>query len=204
MINAVSLKGVNGNVILKLDPNVSFEEIVTQIRKLVSEQRTFFSHGSLNIDTQGRVLSEDEIATLDEIFGDIGVSFKINEVEHVSKEPPKLGKNVLIVEHTVRSGQVVKFDGDIVVLGNINPGSEVETPGDLYVFGSIKGSVKAGRRVVALGFNAASMEIGGILTDYKTDERSKKPRIAEVDKELVSFKLLEEREVKPVKRGRNG
>jgi len=200
----VTLKGINGDVVLKINPNSPFEEIVEFIRTLVLTQRNFFSKGYLSIDTQGRELSQDEIKEIEEIFSGIGVSFRINESEKVYGKDNLKQNNVLIVDHTVRSGQLIRFDGDVIILGNINPGGEVEVSNNLYVFGSIKGTVKVGKRVVALGFQPTSLFVGGKIVDVKTDERAKKPRILEIVGDTISFKTLEERELKPTRRGRNG
>ena len=38
----------------------------------------------------------------------------------------------------VRSGQVVKADGDLVVIGDVNPNGRVVAAGSIYVLGTIK------------------------------------------------------------------
>jgi septum site-determining protein MinC len=44
----------------------------------------------------------------------------------------------------VRSGQVVKADGDLVVIGDVNPNGRVEAAGSIYVLGRLKGIAHAG------------------------------------------------------------
>ncbi len=45
---------------------------------------------------------------------------------------------------TVRSGQRVVSDGDLVVIGDVNPGGEVAAVGDVYIFGRLAGIAHAG------------------------------------------------------------
>lgn len=50
----------------------------------------------------------------------------------------------LLVRHTMRSGQAVKFSGNVVVLGDVNPGAEIHAGGDIIVMGWLRGLAHAG------------------------------------------------------------
>ncbi len=50
----------------------------------------------------------------------------------------------LIIRSTLRSGQVVRYSGSVVVIGDINAGAEVIAEGDVVVWGSLRGMVHAG------------------------------------------------------------
>jgi len=52
--------------------------------------------------------------------------------------------NAYLVKATVRSGQTVLFDGDVVVLGDVNGGAEVIASGDVVVVGTLRGVAHAG------------------------------------------------------------
>lgn len=45
---------------------------------------------------------------------------------------------------TLRSGQEVIFAGNVVVLGDVNPGAAIEAEGDVIVMGNLRGAVHAG------------------------------------------------------------
>jgi septum site-determining protein MinC len=49
-----------------------------------------------------------------------------------------------MVEGTLRSGQSVRFEGNVVVLGDVNPGAEVTAAGNVIVMGVLRGTVQAG------------------------------------------------------------
>ena len=55
-----------------------------------------------------------------------------------------LGDNVMIHRGTVRSGQVLQHEGNLLFLGDINPGGTVIVTGDLYVMGALRGLAHAG------------------------------------------------------------
>jgi len=48
------------------------------------------------------------------------------------------------VKGTVRNGQRIYYDGNIVVLGDINPGGELVAGGNIFILGTIRGMAHAG------------------------------------------------------------
>lgn len=50
----------------------------------------------------------------------------------------------LFVKHTLRSGQVLRYHGNIVVIGDVHAGSEITASGDILVWGEIRGIAHAG------------------------------------------------------------
>ena len=50
----------------------------------------------------------------------------------------------LLIKSTFRSGEVVEHPGDVVVLADVNPGSEIRADGDIVVLGALKGLAHAG------------------------------------------------------------
>jgi septum site-determining protein MinC len=52
--------------------------------------------------------------------------------------------NTVLIKRTVRSGQCIQYAGNIVVLGDVNPGSELIASGNIVVMGALRGVVHAG------------------------------------------------------------
>jgi len=50
----------------------------------------------------------------------------------------------LVVRRTLRSGQSLRHPGQVVVIGDVNPGAEVVAGGDIVVWGRARGIVHAG------------------------------------------------------------
>jgi septum site-determining protein MinC len=57
----------------------------------------------------------------------------------------------LVLKETLRSGRRIYHEGDVVVIGDVNPGSEIIAGGDVIVWGRLRGLVHAG----ALGNSTA-------------------------------------------------
>lgn len=60
----------------------------------------------------------------------------------------------LYVKRTLRSGTSIEHDGDVVIIGDVNPGAHVAAGGDVIVWGTLRGTVQAGASGVARNENA--------------------------------------------------
>jgi len=73
---------------------------------------------------------------------------------------------LMTVERSLRSGQIVRFGGDVVMYGDLNPGAEIIAGGNILVFGAVKGMAHAGARgndgahIVAFDFRPTQLRIG--------------------------------------------
>jgi septum formation inhibitor MinC len=59
---------------------------------------------------------------------------------------PKVTVPTLLVKQNLRSGQVLRYDGHIVVLGDVHAGAEISATGDVVVWGELKGIAHAGSK----------------------------------------------------------
>lgn len=101
----------------------------------------------------------------------------------------------LLVRRTLRSGQRVRFYGNVVVLGDVNPGAEVTAGGDIVVMGWLRGLAHAGAEgndqavVSAFRLNPTQLRIAnyiGRAPDQGEAVLPDVPEIAEVrDGQLV-------------------
>ena len=74
-------------------------------------------------------------------------------------------KQTIYVNQTLRSGQTLEFDGNIVIIGDCHPGSEIKATGDITVWGALGSIAHAGSRgnrdakIRALKMNAVQLRI---------------------------------------------
>lgn len=75
----------------------------------------------------------------------------------------------LYIRRTIRSGQSISSDGNIVVIGDVNPGAEIIAKGDITVWGILGGIAHAGSdgnnyaRIRALKLNPVQIRIGEVF-----------------------------------------
>ena len=53
-------------------------------------------------------------------------------------------ENTILIQRTLRSGQSIHYNGNVVVVGDVNPGAEITAAGNVIVIGSLRGVVHAG------------------------------------------------------------
>jgi len=84
--------------------------------------------------------------------------------------------NTLMVDKTLRSGQKVNYPGNVVILGDVNPGAEVVASGSIIVLGTVRGVVHAGaegfEKAVVLAFRLmpTQLRIADHITRPPDDE----------------------------------
>ena len=111
----------------------------------------------------------------------------------------------LYVSQTLRSGQTVNYEGNILIIGDAHPGSEIIAEGDITVWGILGGIAHAGSKgnisakVRALKLNAIQLRIAGLYARrndtlnvpyvQKTDEFT--PEEAQIEEgKIVIYKKL--------------
>lgn len=107
-------------------------------------------------------------------------------VERATGEMPvsvQRGAPALIVKTTCRSGEVIRYPGDVVALADVNPGAEIIADGDIVVFGALRGLAHAGAAgdlkatIIALNLESHRVQIGPHIGEAPARvRRSKSPR----------------------------
>ncbi|MBR5329734.1 MAG: septum site-determining protein MinC [Firmicutes bacterium] len=54
--------------------------------------------------------------------------------------------NTMLIEGPLRSGHKVDYDGNVVVMGDVNAGAEVRASGHVMIFGALRGMVHGGAK----------------------------------------------------------
>lgn len=86
-----------------------------------------------------------------------------------SSEPEAPANNALYLRQTLRSGQSVRHDGNVVICGDVNPGAEVIATGDIMVFGTLRGVAHAGAtgsedaQIIAMNLRPTQIRIAGFI-----------------------------------------
>ncbi|MCL2840493.1 MAG: septum site-determining protein MinC [Defluviitaleaceae bacterium] len=80
----------------------------------------------------------------------------------------------------LRSGQTIRFEGSVVIMGDINPGSEVVAGGNVVVLGALKGMAHAGAKgdlqchIAALDLRPTQVRIADIISYVPAPPKGKK------------------------------
>lgn len=138
-------------LLVKLDTNLTVDENIAQIKEKLSSD---FFRGSLAvIDFESANMSEENRRKVEEavrgtnarLLGD-KPSLKLEkQVKNAPPPPRTAGVRILkVINKNLRSGQNVEHDGDVLIIGDVNPGSYVTASGNIIVMGILSGIVHAG------------------------------------------------------------
>ncbi len=108
-------------------------------------------------------------------------------------------ENTILVQRTLRSGQIVRYDGNIVVLGDVNPGAEISATGNIIVMGALRGVVHAGAGgdenaiVLAFRLQPTQLRISNHITRPPDNEaiETDHPEMARIRDGVVTIEIFQ-------------
>ncbi len=147
----VMIKGTKEGLTLHLNDQCSFDVLKKELdEKLSTHYRE--NEGSplitVNIQTGNRYLPEEKQEELKEIVRKKR-NLIVNDVTSnviTKSDAQKLmdEKNIDTIAGIVRSGQIVEVPGDVLIVGDVNPGGRILAGGNIYILGVLKGIAHAG------------------------------------------------------------
>src|SRR6202171_6679273 len=105
--------------------------------------------------------------------------------------PLAVGVSTLYHRGTLRGGQALHNLGNLVVIGDVNPGAELIASGDIVVFGSLRGVAHAGAqgdraaRVVALELAPTQLRIATLIAVSDPGSKPRGPEHASIADERI-------------------
>jgi len=168
----IAIKGTRNGLLLTLEPETPFGDLLTALSERLSEAPTFFRGASLALDTTRRTLQVSERTQLEALLAYYHMSVAVPEPATTARldsqvsaaQSPEVSAanslqssqeqsiqqdlrtfdDTLFIRRTVRSGQAIHHPSHVVVLGDVNPGAEIVAGGDIIVWGVLRGMVHAG------------------------------------------------------------
>lgn len=145
----VAIKGTKDGLVLRLDDKCAYSDLLAELRNKVAENG-LDGLAEVRVDIGNRYCNESELKEImnvihgspnlrvSRIQSDVITMEECNTRVHEKQSETFIG--------IVRSGQVVKADGDLVVIGDVNPNGRVVAAGSIYVLGRLKGIAHAGEK----------------------------------------------------------
>lgn len=144
------------------EENAPDEEIQEQLDSIFDSETKLE-----NILSEDKDISEMKNWPLTKEFGEINETedFELPEEIMTDEDYEILQMNTQYHKQTVRSGQVIKSNGNVVIIGDCHPGCEIHAAGDITVWGVLGGIAHAGSngntkaKIRALNLNAIQLRI---------------------------------------------
>ncbi len=161
-MESIDLRMTKRGVVLFIEEYDELAQLFADITNKFSQLEGFFAPGDkLSIMMKDREKYSKDITEIVSFVE--GKGFKVSEIlvgEMSRKTPNKLSVKhkvdvvesetskklnpTKVVKKTVRSGQAIIHDGDVILMGNLNSGGEIISAGNVIVLGEAKGVIRAG------------------------------------------------------------
>jgi septum site-determining protein MinC len=204
---AISIKGIRHGLLVTLHDG-GWEALLGELKLRLETSPSFFKGGRVSLDVGELLLTEDDLRTVRELLIqhdvtlyavisteaqteaaaqglglviDLGLDRRPLPVVPLDPAEPQLSEAVL------RSGQSIRHPGNVVVIGDVNPGAEIVAGGHVLIWGTLRGTVHAGAAgdeeaiICALDMSPTQLRIAGHITRSPEERRTNPvPEIAAV------------------------
>lgn len=214
----VEIKGVNDGLLISLDPNEEWLTVTGELANRIDQKQSFYSGARITVDVGGRPVPRHEMTGLKALLERRGMSLvmvlsdsattteaavtldirtaassEVHNNQELPIDPEEEGEHAVFVKRTLRSGRTIHTMGNVVVVGDVNPGAEIIAAGDIIIWGHLRGNVHAGAngdetaRVCALEMTPTQLRIAGYITTSPPEKRKQSyPEIALIrDNQIV-------------------
>lgn len=183
----VQIKGVKEGLLITLGEG-DWPDLQKSLLEHITERAAFFQGAKVALDVGNQILHAAEMGSLRDQLSESGVSLwailsnsplteKTAQVLGLatrlsSPKPDRVikpintsldGEAAVFIHRTLRSGFKVVFQGNVVVVGDVNPGAEIIAAGSVVVWGRLRGVVHAGaegdEKAVVCALDLAPMQL---------------------------------------------
>ncbi|ARC85576.1 hypothetical protein U732_1196 [Clostridium argentinense CDC 2741] len=176
------------NVVIDMKKFKNSLDMTNALIEKLSKGKRFYRGCTLKITTQLKEFTDRELRKLRDLLFE---EFLIRDCifQDIDEKQNKVFNGIYegrtkYLKKTIRSGQVYEYSGNLVIIGDINPGAEVYAAGNIVVVGAIRGSVHAGCTgndksfIAAFSLEPQIIRIADIMT--RAPEDGIKPAYPEV------------------------
>jgi septum site-determining protein MinC len=176
--------------VISMNKFKDFDDMLETLMEKLSRGRKFYKGCTLKITTELKYISERELSKLKDVLFD---EFMIKDciLEDKEEKTSKVFSGIYegrtkFLRKTIRSGQSINYSGNVVIIGDVNPGAEVLAGGNIVVLGTLKGHAHAGfggndkAIIAAFSLQPEILQIADIMT--RSPDDGVKPQFPEVAK----------------------
>ncbi|WP_164668480.1 septum site-determining protein MinC [Virgibacillus doumboii] len=180
----ITIKGTKDGLTLIIDDQCSFDEVLAELGIILAENNPRQDEPAVPVTVKlgDRYLNDEQKDELSELIGHKNrftiQSFDSNVIRRDEALTWKADSDVKAINRIVRSGQVLEVVGDLLLIGDVNPGGKVVTTGNIFIMGNLHGIAHAGsngdrKAIIAASYMKPSqLRIADYISrapDYESD-----------------------------------
>jgi len=144
--NHVTIKGIKDGLVFLFDDTCEFEALLDELRyKLEHSHQNILTGPIIHVDVKFgmRIISDEEREALLDILKQKG-NLLVRSVDTPGMVTEEDTAKITTMCGMVRSGQVLHHEGNLLFLGDVNPGGTITCTGDILILGALRGMAHAG------------------------------------------------------------
>jgi septum site-determining protein MinC len=145
--NHVTIKGIKDGLIFLFDDQCEFSELLNELRyKLEHSHQNILTGPIVHVDVKmgmRNISEEQKTLILDTLKQKGNLLIRSVDAPGIASQEED-GSAVKTICGMVRSGQVLRHEGDLLFLGDVNPGGQIICSGDVIIIGALRGMAHAG------------------------------------------------------------
>ena len=201
MINNSATISLQKDVItIKINERANQKDIISCLEGKLPDLKRLYKEEKIPILVTGKVLKNKDIDEIKElILKEINVKIdfdspKVLGLHGIKKTFDREIESSETKFHkgSLRSGQKLEFEGSIVILGDVNAGSEVIAGDNVVILGALRGMAHAGAKgnkkafIASNHIEAPQLRIANIVKEIEKDEENEAKRTyAYVEKDEI-------------------
>lgn len=184
MRNCVSINLKKNEILIKINEQACYEEIIESLKKKLPELKKLYKEEKTPIKVVGKVLKNREIDVIQNMITqkiDVQIEFDMPKTLGLSSIKKAFEQEIAISETkfhrgSLRSGQKMETEGSLVILGDVNSGAEVIASDNIVVLGALRGLAHAGAKgnkqaIISAGnLDTVQLRIANIVREIDRDE----------------------------------
>lgn len=215
---AIQIKGIKEGILVTIRAD-DWESVINALNLKIGEQIAFFQGAKLALDIGNVLVSASQLGRIRDELSEQGIGLwallttsersidnakslglqielpKPSAASNRKTEPiiPD-GEPAVFLHKTLRSGSKISYQGNVIVLGDVNPGAEIIATGNVLIWGRLSGTVHAGALgntdacVCAMDLNPTQLRIADYITIPPKRKGKPQPEIATVDGDKIIAK----------------
>lgn len=214
----VIFKGHKDKLVIVFNGQRDFEQLKNNFYTKLDISKGFFKGAKKTcVEFEGYDLSDEQKSDLLDIFRDktrleisLGNDLKkyagnnlmcgymsseaVNKAKEVKKHSSEADS--IVHKNSLRGGQFIHYNGNVIVIGDVNPGAEIICTGSIVVMGKVKGFVHAGCNgdknclITALSMAPVQLRIANIVSCMPEKKIVQEPSYAYINNDRLYISSL--------------
>ena len=183
MKECMSLEAKEEKIVIKINEDAELKQLISEVKKKITDLKKT-QDITLPITITGKSLKNNEAKQVEEVIKkivDIDVKFEGSRILGLHGIKKAFSKEIATSETkfhrgSLRSGQKLEYEGSLVILGDVNAGSEVLAGENIVVLGILRGMAHAGAKgnkeaiIAAASIESAQIRIADIVKEIEREE----------------------------------